>query len=72
MPAGPVPHPTPHPGSPDPDPTRDSDTPAGLARRYGLPVVTLLRWRDRGGAAGKEGLRVPWIPASQWRMGGPS
>ncbi len=54
------------------------DTVASLARRHGLPVQTLLDWRDqhlrqRGGqgrSARRDGLQAPGVDSAQSRLTG--
>jgi len=45
-----------------------SETVAGIARHYGLPAQTILRWRDAGG----DDLRAPGVPPLESRLTGPS
>ena len=54
---------------------KGKDTMAGIARRHGVPVPTLLSWRDQGlggapAAARKEGLLMQGIQPLQSRISG--
>jgi transposase-like protein len=52
-----------------------SDTVAGIAHRYGLPVPTILQWRDQGprlDEGGRDTLLMRGAQPLQSRMDGPA
>jgi hypothetical protein len=62
---------------PEPRPMQGVDTVAGLAHRFGLPVATILQWRERTLPAGLPGpagaeLRMDGIQPWQSRLTGPA
>jgi len=68
QPPDPGPWPAPRPDGAVHDLVPATETVAGIARRYGLPAQTILRWRDAGG----DDLRSPGVPPLQSRLTGPA
>ena len=55
------------------DLAQGADTPAGIARRYGLPVRTILEWQAQGPQeSGHDGLLMEGVRPLQSRMAGVS